>query len=133
MNTLAKLYGMISLVAILATSCGITEEQRAISKNYDLEYSIESNVENISKIIYTDESGNSSVIENTTGEWNINTKAQSGQTVKLEVFGTYSDADDSNISMQINAKNGEFYTTREIDKKKETNKHFHYYLVHVLD
>lgn len=134
MKTSIKIYWTLSIILLFATSCGMMEDNnKTLSKDYELEYSIEANVENISKIVYTDINGNTDVLQNIDGQWNINAKGESGQTIKLEVFGTHKDDGESNISMRINAKNGEYYTSRDIDNIKKSNKHFHYYLIHVLE
>ncbi|MCT4600852.1 MAG: hypothetical protein N4A32_08165 [Marinifilaceae bacterium] len=131
--TTITLIGLFSLLAVLFSSCAEQEENKAISREYTIEYTVDSNVEDISKIVYTDVTGHKTFAEQIDGLWKIKVSGTSGETVKLEVFGTHKDSGESNIFLQIDAKNGDDYIVRENNFKKNKNKYFHYYLISVLD
>jgi len=128
MGTLLKYISTILFVIAFA-SCSMIGDDYGTSEDYDLEYSIETSDAIINKIVYTDKSGETVLVNKINNSWNIKTSGKSGQTIKLEVFGENQNAD---IEMQIFAKNAKNTIERNIVKEKKAN-NFHYHIIHILE
>lgn len=133
MKALVKILGILSIIFFIYSCDMINKKESPLSSEYDLEYSIETNIKNITKIVYTDLSGNINSVDKVDGNWRMKVKGLSGATIKLEVFGEHNDKGDSDIYLQLSAKNGEDIVERSVVKTRKNNKLFHYYIIHVLE
>lgn len=127
----AKTFLQILIISFFFTSCTLYENLEMQSDKYKVTYSINTTEHaSMTKIKYTDINGKTAILTDFDLPWEIESIAESGQTIKLEVYG---DVQESDISMQILAESGKNNITRDMTKEKSANKHYHYYITHTLE
>lgn len=118
------------LFSILISSCSKNSDFHI----YEIEYKIDANINTVSKIIYTSDTGHHIFEGEFKSKWNLRVRGRKGQTVKLEIFGKHDIDQSVPINLQINAHvDSQEYVLKRKEFNSPLNINFHYFLICVLN